>query len=94
MNGIPPVNRCDVENCFYNTDLHCHAPAINVGGDHPNCDTFIAKGTHIPRNEMSIVGACHVDQCRWNADLTCHASGIVVQHHTDHADCGTFEPGK
>ena len=89
--GMPQVAKCDVENCFYNTDLKCHAPAINVGGDHPNCDTFIPMGKHIARSETSAVGACHVSKCKFNADLTCSAQNITVAHHTDHADCATFE---
>ncbi|HEX2951811.1 MAG TPA: DUF1540 domain-containing protein [Armatimonadota bacterium] len=92
MNTMPPVDKCDVENCFYNHDLQCHAQAINVGGDHPNCDTFIPMGNHIARSENGEVGACHVAQCKYNADLCCNAQGINVCHHTEHADCCTFEP--
>lgn len=44
IQGMPPVTRCDVENCFYTRGLlQCHASAINVGGDHPGCDTFIPQ---------------------------------------------------
>jgi hypothetical protein len=92
MDGMPPVTKCEVENCFYNRDLQCHAPAINVGGEHPNCDTFIPMGNHIGRQGTGTVGACHVSQCEYNADLTCVANGIVVTHHADHADCETYEP--
>ena len=92
MQEMPPVSKCKVENCFYNRDLQCHAPAINVGGEHPSCDTFIPQPQHINRAESSQVGACHVSQCKFNADLLCQASGIVVGHHADHADCETFSP--
>jgi hypothetical protein len=92
MQSMPPVMRCEVDKCFYNRELQCHAPAINVGGEHPNCDTFIPQMTHINRMETSNVGACHVNQCKYNKDLTCSAAGIVVAHHADHADCDTFEP--
>ena len=91
MNGMPPVSKCKVKECFYNHEQQCHAPAINVGGDHPSCDTFIPTGTHIGRMEAGLVGACHVSQCKYNTDLTCNASGIVVAHHADHADCDTFD---
>lgn len=91
INEMPPVSRCDVTNCFYNREKNCHAPAINVGGEHPMCDTFISKSEHITRPATSAVGACHVDQCRYNQNLTCHAAGIVVGYHADHADCDTFE---
>ena len=94
MAELPPVSRCDVNECFYNRERICHAPAINVGGSHPNCDTFITAENHINRQEMGMVGACHVSQCKFNADLTCHAAGIVVAHHGDHADCDTFTPAK
>lgn len=94
MEGFPPVSRCEVDKCFYNRERLCHAPAINVGGSHPNCDTFITKVDHINRQTTGMVGACHVSQCRFNADLTCNAAGIVVAYHTDHADCDTFEPTK
>jgi hypothetical protein len=91
MNQMPQVAKCDVDNCFYNRDLQCHAPAINIGGEHPNCDTFISTNNHIGLADLSTVGACHVNQCRFNADLTCQASSVVVGHHADHADCCTFE---
>lgn len=93
MDGIPPVVKCTVDQCFYNRSQMCHAPAINVGdGAHPACDTFIAQANHINRGENGLVGACHVAQCRYNADLTCHADGIVVDLHDMHADCDTFTP--
>jgi hypothetical protein len=94
MDGFPPVSRCDVMNCFYNRDKNCHAPAINVGGEHPSCDTFIPKANHIGRQPTGMVGACHVGQCEYNRDLTCSAAGIVVGYHADHADCDTFEAKK
>ncbi|MHB9024685.1 MAG: DUF1540 domain-containing protein [Armatimonadota bacterium] len=92
MNGMPPVTECQVDSCFYNREKQCHAPAINVGSDHPECDTFIPKGEHISRQGNGMVGACHVAQCRHNNDLTCQASGITVAYHESHADCGTFDP--
>ena len=92
MEGMPLVSKCLVDNCFYNRDNQCHAPAINVGGMHPSCDTFITQPEHIHRQDTALVGACHVKQCRFNADLTCSAAGIIVSSHADHADCGTFEP--
>jgi hypothetical protein len=92
--NLPPVARCEVTDCFYNRDTNCHAPAINIGGEHPNCDTFIPTANHISRMEQGMVGACHVNQCKWNQDLTCHAANIVVAHHNLHADCETYTPVK
>lgn len=89
---LPVINRCEVDVCFYNRDNDCHAPAINVGSQHPECDTFVRNEQgHISRPETGQVGACHVSRCRWNADLTCHADGITVAYHLEHADCATFE---
>jgi hypothetical protein len=88
---VPPVAKCDVAQCFYNCEQQCHAPAINVGGSHPNCDTFCAGQQHISRADNSMVGACHVSQCRHNEELTCHASAVCVGLHGDHADCVTFQ---
>ena len=94
MADMPPVSFCEVEQCFFNREQACHAPAINIGGSHPNCDTFITQSDHIHRDGNAGVGACHVAQCRWNNDMTCQASGIEVKMHSDHADCMTFDPMK
>ncbi|HCF62019.1 MAG TPA: DUF1540 domain-containing protein [Myxococcales bacterium] len=91
MNDMPPVIRCDATTCFFNRNNNCHAPAINVGGPHPECDTFTTESRHIGRREGSMVGACHVRDCRWNKDLLCSAQGIHVSPHSNHADCTTFE---
>lgn len=92
MKGMPPVAGCDVNECFYNREKNCHAPAINVGGDHPLCDTFVSQSGHIGRSDTGMVGACHVRDCRYNSDMTCSAQAIQVGHHTGHADCVTFAP--
>ena len=90
-NGMPPVVRCVAEQCFYNREQMCHAPAINVGGDHPQCDTFSQQKQHINRQETALVGACHVLLCQHNTDMVCQASSITVANHADHADCSTFQ---
>ncbi|MCL5999325.1 MAG: DUF1540 domain-containing protein [Chloroflexi bacterium] len=92
MNGMPPVTRCEVNECFYNRDQQCHAPAIDVGNASPDCDAYIPQPTHTHRAETGLVGACHINGCRWNSELMCSASGIVVAHHGKHAECDTFEP--
>jgi len=91
-NDMPPVKLCDVLQCFYNKEQQCNAPAINVGGSHPTCDTFLESANHIARDGQSMVGACHVSQCRYNQDLLCRADSIHVALHTNHADCVTYEP--
>lgn len=90
--GLPPVSRCAAKECFYNRESACHAPAINVGGDHPACDTYISNSHHIAGGGNGMVGACHVSHCKWNRELTCSARAITVDHHGSHADCATFEP--
>jgi hypothetical protein len=92
MDNMPLISACEVLQCFYNRDNVCHAPAINVGGSHPVCDTFVAQREHIHRDAAGAVGACHVSQCRWNSDLTCAAASIAVSLHNDHPDCSTFAP--
>ncbi len=94
MNGMPSISKCDEADCFYNHDDACHAPAINVGGPHPKCDTFAPSANHIGRQPGGLVGACHVAECRYNSDLTCGAKAIVVGRHQDHPDCVTFAPTK
>lgn len=92
MNEMPVISRCEENGCFYNHDDACHAPAINVGGNHPRCDTFAPSANHIGRKPAGRVGACHVAECRHNSELTCTAQAIVVGRHQDHPDCITFDP--
>jgi hypothetical protein len=92
MEQLPPVVRCTAENCFYNRNAECHAPAINVGSSHPMCDTFIVEADHTSSQAKGVVGACHMSQCRWNKALLCSAPGIEVGLHGNEADCDTFSP--
>ena len=94
MKGMPVISRCDEADCFYNHETACHAPAINVGGPDPKCDTFARSTKHIGRRSGGVVGACHVAECRHNTDLTCGARAITVGPHHDHPDCLTFELAK
>ncbi|WP_373046500.1 DUF1540 domain-containing protein [Vulgatibacter sp.] len=89
---MPKVSDCEATECFYNVDKDCHAPAINVGGNHPECDTYIANGAHVHGRTKALVGACHVGNCEHNKDLSCHAKSIHVRHHAGHADCTTYAP--
>lgn len=91
---LPPILRCEMSDCFFNRDDMCHAPAIHIGSDHPNCDTYVHRPSHTERAETGLVGACHIDHCRYNTDDTCLANRIVVAHHIDHGDCETFQPAK
>ncbi|MHB0913395.1 MAG: DUF1540 domain-containing protein [Armatimonadota bacterium] len=89
---MPEVSRCSVRECYYNENNLCHANAIQVGSEHPVCDTFISAGQHGAPSYIGRVGACHVSNCEYNRDLSCIADGIDVGKHSEHADCLTFEP--
>jgi hypothetical protein len=91
---MPKIAKCEVEQCAYNRDHACHAPAITVGdSSHPMCDTFVnSKQRGGSAGVQGTVGACKVSICSYNEMLECHAPKISVQHHQDHADCATFNP--
>ena len=90
--NMPRVTSCDVEDCFFNKGEGCHAPAINVGGSHPECDTFTSNNRHGGvTDRAAMVGACKVSHCTHNIDLCCGASAITVGHHGNHGDCKTYE---
>lgn len=85
------VVTCKVTECSYNMQEQCRAPQIEVGDDHPRCDTFTTSGaTPSTKQEMPTVGACHVKHCSFNKSDNCDAPGITVMHHTSHADCGSY----
>ena len=92
MNTAPDVKKCTVLDCFYNTSQICHASAIQVGSDHPMCDTFIVNHRHDQPADQAMVGACHQADCEYNMILSCNAPSIDVGWHEQHADCLTYEP--
>lgn len=92
MLRLPEIQECDVQDCFYNRERVCHAPAITVGSPCPRCDTYISSSDHGQPADQGLVGACREDDCRFNHELACHAPGIVVGHHSGHADCFTYSP--
>ncbi|MBI3945217.1 MAG: DUF1540 domain-containing protein [Armatimonadetes bacterium] len=87
---MPQVRMCDVTECYYNQGQVCKALAINVGGSHPQCDTFTPSRQHGGPASIGQVGACKVTQCLYNSDMSCTAPGIDVSHHEQHADCSTY----
>lgn len=89
--NMPKVAICEVTDCYYNTRKVCHAPAINVGADHPACDTFMRGSKHGGAMDMiAMVGACKVDHCSYNSNFLCSAPNINVGLHESHADCKTY----
>lgn len=83
-----PVLTCKVEDCSYNQHDCCYAPQIEVGDEHPMCDTYTHERTSMGSN-TAMVGACHVMDCTFNQSEQCHAAGITVAFHQQHADCFT-----
>ncbi len=86
------ITHCDAVECAFNTDEHCHALSITVGGqvDH-KCDTFFVssqKGGNPAA--MGMVGACKVSSCMNNSMLECSAESICVGHCSDQIDCLSF----
>lgn len=90
---VPQVRTCEVTECSYNSDQHCHAVAIQVGQEHPRCDTYTPLGSRSgAMDQIANVGACKVSHCSFNNLLLCAAPDINVAHHSGHADCVTFRP--
>lgn len=85
------VLTCTVADCSYNKMLECWAPDIQVGEDHPRCDTFTSQTVPLA-DAAAVVGWCGVSECGFNAGSHCGARGITVDHHSQHADCVTFRP--
>ena len=85
------IEECSMEECDYNNGKRCTALAINLGGPHQMCDTFIGDGSKGGTGAANaLVGACKVKNCSMNKDLMCLASAIRVSRHEDHPDCLTF----
>jgi len=88
---VPEIKKCTVTQCFYNRTNQCHAHAITVGHDQPECDTFAQSSSSTDKQGAGEVGACHVTQCSFNDSMYCHAcDDIVVGWSGDKAVCTTF----
>lgn len=85
-----PVVTCKVTECSYNQQEQCCAQNIEVGDQHPQCDTFTTGSVQRMQQSMSKVGICNVMDCSFNASKKCDAPGITVTQHTDHADCSSY----
>lgn len=86
------IRNCELSNCGYNMQGHCHALAITVGGpgDH-QCDTFFShpeKGGN--PSAIGMVGACKVTSCTHNTALECSADKISVGKCGFDADCMAY----
>lgn len=83
-----PVLTCMATGCSFNSSEVCHAGAITVGEDHPQCDMYTHSAVPMA-DEMSSVSKCSVSNCFFNESMGCHAVGITLGNHGDHADCFT-----
>lgn len=86
-----PVLTCQKTDCSYNQNECCYAGRIEVGDEHPTCDTYTTQQVQ-RMQQMAMVGTCHVTMCHFNTNRNCTASGVTVAEHTGHADCYTMRP--
>ena len=89
MQTEPTVMTCLAEDCSYNCRDECCAPAIEVGEDHPKCDTFTTGAVTIAELPATVQD-CMVGECHFNHEMSCSASGVTLTTHAGHADCTTF----
>jgi len=83
------VLTCLAEDCSYNCRDECCAPMVEVGSEHPQCDTFTTGEVMIGQGEPRIQD-CQVADCHYNSMMSCVASGITLGTHAGHADCMTY----
>ncbi len=83
------VLTCSAADCSYNDDRCCSAPAIEVGSDHPMCDTYTTAPVQRAAIEPAI-SDCSIGECAFNTAHACHAAAVTMMPHAGHADCGTF----
>ena len=89
MESQSHVMTCLAEDCSWNCRDECCAPSVEIGDDHPRCDTF-TTGAVTPLDEMAAVQDCKVMDCHFNSDMACGAAGITLSTHSEHADCMTY----
>jgi hypothetical protein len=89
MQSESRVMTCLAEDCSWNCREECCAPAIEIGDEHPRCDTF-TTGAVSPMGELAPIQDCKVSDCHFNHDMECGASGITLDVHNTHADCITY----
>jgi hypothetical protein len=78
--------------CSFNSGEKCMAIAVNIGGPHQMCDTFMSWDNKAGTGDSTgLVGACRVPNCAFNKNLQCLAKNIQVGPHADHPDCSTFK---
>jgi hypothetical protein len=88
---VGTVETCMAAECSYNSREECLAPAVCVGDEHQQCDTYTTASAD--QMEMqAAVRSCLVNGCAFNRLQSCVATGVTVGGHEHHADCMTFRP--
>lgn len=83
------VLTCLADDCSYNCRDVCCAPAIEVGAEHPACDTFTTGAVQVREGEPGVQD-CKVMDCHFNSSESCNAAGVTMIMHSGHADCATY----
>ena len=83
------VMTCLAEDCSYNCRDECCAPSIEVGDEHPRCDTFTTGEVSVADDAASVED-CKVMDCHFNNRMECSAAGVTLSTHSGHADCLTY----
>lgn len=87
------VERCDADECAYNSDGLCHTLAVTIGHEAgcPDCDTFFAsKSKGGNQGAEAGIGACKMGSCQHNSHFECGAASVTIGHAKDHVHCLTF----
>lgn len=83
------VLTCLAVDCSYNHEDICCASGIEIGDQHPSCDTYTTGSVDISDDDPAIKD-CKVQECHFNRSEACTASGITLITHSGHADCATY----
>ena len=89
MQSGATVMTCLAEDCSFNCRDECCAPSIEVGDNHPRCDTF-TTGEVMVADTSASVQDCKVMDCHFNNRMECSAAGVTLSTHSGHADCLTY----
>ena len=88
------VSECNVGECGYNKDSHCHAKAITIGDlSTSKCNTFMDSISHdVDPSIRAGVGACKTNSCEHNQNFECTSDQVSVGMINYVVNCLTFKP--
>lgn len=91
--SMPLVSQCNVAQCGYNIDSHCHAKAITVGDlSVPKCDTYMDSINHeVDPKIRAGVGACKTISCAHNRNFECTSDQVSIGMINYVVNCLTFK---